>query len=159
WLNKECAPLASRFGWSGRRFDEQTDRLRQEGRHVPEDRVIREVGTENNPFLAWLRLKETTGEFDPKQPVPAEMLPLPDLLSVRRNQTLSGNLPALTLDALDNPVLAWAELESYRVTGDGARLARVWTPLTRYYDALRRLLRVDDGLYTTDFASMDNSPR
>jgi len=40
--------------------------------------------------------------------------------------------PELTLDALDHPILAWAELESYRVTGDKDRLERVWEPLVRY---------------------------
>jgi hypothetical protein len=67
--------------------------------------------------------------------------------------------PNLTLDALDNPVVAWAELESYRVTGDKSRLARVWEPLRHYYEALQKYLRQGDGLYITDWASMDNSAR
>jgi hypothetical protein len=67
--------------------------------------------------------------------------------------------PRLTLDALDNPVLAWAELESYHVTGDSARLRLVWEPLKRYYRALQIYLQQGNGLYVTDWASMDNSPR
>jgi len=67
--------------------------------------------------------------------------------------------PDLTLDALDNPIPAWAELESFSYTGDTARLARVREPLVRYYEALRKYLRQGNGLYVTDWASMDNSPR
>ena len=67
--------------------------------------------------------------------------------------------PKLTLDGLDHPILAWAELEHYRVTGDKSRLDEVWQPLVRYYSALRLYLRQGNGLYVTDWASMDNSPR
>lgn len=67
--------------------------------------------------------------------------------------------PRLTLDALDNPLPAWAELESLRVTGDRARLALVYPPLEHYYRALQKYLRQGNGLYVTDWASMDNSPR
>ncbi len=67
--------------------------------------------------------------------------------------------PRLTLDALNHPILAWAELESYRMTGDAARLARVWEPLVHYYAALQEYLLQGNGLYITDWASMDNSTR
>jgi glycogen debranching enzyme len=67
--------------------------------------------------------------------------------------------PAFTLEALNNPILAWAELESYAVTGDRSRLAGVWDPLVYYYEALQTYLRQGNGLYVTDFTSMDNSPR
>ncbi len=67
--------------------------------------------------------------------------------------------PRCTLDALNHPLPAWAEMESFRVTGEVARLRRVWTPLTRYYGALQTYLRQGNGLYTTDWASMDNSQR
>jgi hypothetical protein len=67
--------------------------------------------------------------------------------------------PRLTLDALDHPILAWAELEHYRLTGDRLRLAEVWEPLVRYYRALQKYLCQGNGLYITDWASMDNSPR
>ena len=45
--------------------------------------------------------------------------------------------PILTLDALNHPIVAWAELESYRVTGDQSRLEHVWEPLVHYYCAFR----------------------
>ncbi len=67
--------------------------------------------------------------------------------------------PFLTLDALDHPIAAWAEWEHYRVTGDSNRLQEVWEPLVHYYHALHKYLRQGDGLYVTDWASMDNSPR
>jgi hypothetical protein len=65
----------------------------------------------------------------------------------------------LTLDALNHPIFAWAELESFRLTGDKERLRLVWEPLTRYYAALQKYLRQGNGLYLTDWASMDNSTR
>ena len=67
--------------------------------------------------------------------------------------------PKLTLDALDNPILAWAEVEHYRLVGDNSRLQEAWEPLTHYYEALQKYLRQGNGLYNTDWASMDNSPR
>ncbi len=70
-----------------------------------------------------------------------------------------GPPPVLTLDALNNPVLSWAELESFAFTADTARLRAVREPLVRYYRALRKYLRQGNGLYVTDWASMDNSPR
>jgi hypothetical protein len=65
----------------------------------------------------------------------------------------------LTLDALNHPIFAWAEIESFRVTGDRDRLRRVWEPLCRYYRAFQNYVRQGNGLYMTDWASMDNSPR
>jgi hypothetical protein len=67
--------------------------------------------------------------------------------------------PHLTLDALDHPILAWAELESYRYTGDQSRLQNVWNPLVQYYRALQKYLLQGNGLYITDWGSMDDSPR
>ncbi len=67
--------------------------------------------------------------------------------------------PSLTLDALNHPILAWAELESYKWTGDIERLKIVRVPLIKYYEALKKYLRQGNGLYVTDWASMDNSPR
>ena len=67
--------------------------------------------------------------------------------------------PVLTLDALNHPILAWAELESFRIHGDRVRLAAVYEPLVRYYRALQKYIRQGNGLYMTDWASMDNSPR
>lgn len=67
--------------------------------------------------------------------------------------------PHLTLDALNHPICAWAELESVRVTGDRGRLKLVYEPLLRYYRTLQKYIRQGNGLYMTDWASMDNSPR
>lgn len=67
--------------------------------------------------------------------------------------------PRLTLDALNHPLLCWAELEHYRWTADAGRLKACWDHLVRYYRALQEYLRQGNGLYMTDWASMDNSPR
>jgi len=67
--------------------------------------------------------------------------------------------PILTLDTLNHPIFAWAEVESYRITGDVERLRNVWEPLVRYYGALQKYIRQGNGLYMTDWASMDNSAR
>lgn len=67
--------------------------------------------------------------------------------------------PKVTLDGLNHPICAWSELEHYRWSADTERLARIWDPLLRYYRALRTYLRQGNGLYVTDWAGMDNSPR
>jgi glycogen debranching enzyme len=48
---------------------------------------------------------------------------------------------------------------SYNWTGDRARLGIVREPLIRYYEALKKYIRQGNGLYMTDWASQDNSPR
>jgi hypothetical protein len=73
-------------------------------------------------------------------------------------ETPSPN-PKLTLDALNHPILAWAEMESYKWTGDKTRLELIRLPLIKYYEALKKYIRQGNGLYMTDWASMDNSPR
>jgi glycogen debranching enzyme len=67
--------------------------------------------------------------------------------------------PHNTLDALNHPILAWAEWESYLITGNKSRLGMVWEPLVKYYEALQKYIRQGNGLYMTDWASMDNSSR
>lgn len=69
------------------------------------------------------------------------------------------NPPYFRLDNLNHPIASWAELESFKHTGDRERLELVWEPLVRYYDALRYHLYNHHGLFVTDWASMDNSPR
>lgn len=76
----------------------------------------------------------------------------------RGRETPTPN-PKLTLDALNHPIPAWAELESFKWTGDKARLEIVRQPLIKYYEALKKYIRQGNGLYITDWASMDNSPR
>jgi hypothetical protein len=69
------------------------------------------------------------------------------------------NPPYLTLDNLNHPIMAWAELESYHHTGDADRLELVFEPLLKYYEAMCYHLYNHYGLFVTDWASMDNSPR
>jgi hypothetical protein len=76
-----------------------------------------------------------------------------------KNRDIPQPNPVLTLDALNHPILAWAELESYKVTGNSERLKMVYEPLVHYYGALRKYLLQGNGLYMTDWAGMDNSPR
>ena len=75
------------------------------------------------------------------------------------NRTAPTPNPVLTLDGMDHPILAWAEWESYLLTGDKKRLFRIWKPLLKYHEAFDKYLRQGNGLYMTDWASMDNSPR
>ncbi len=75
------------------------------------------------------------------------------------NRTAPVPAPLLTLDGLDHPILAWAEWESYLITGNKERLYRIWKPLLKYYEALDKYIRQGNGLYMTDWASMDNSKR
>ncbi len=67
--------------------------------------------------------------------------------------------PHLTLDSMNHPLFAWAELQSYQVTGNRERLAQVYNPIKKYYESLQTYLRQGNGLYMTDWASFDNSVR
>ncbi len=78
---------------------------------------------------------------------------------VYRDRIPPAQPPFLTLDALNHPIFSWAEREHFRVTGDSQRIALVHEPLVRYYRALQEYLRQGNGLYMTDWASMDNSQR
>lgn len=78
---------------------------------------------------------------------------------IYRGRTAPSPNPRLTLDAMDHPILAWAELESYHLTGDSSRLRLIWDPLIHYYQSYQKYLLQGNGLYVTDWASMDNSPR
>lgn len=80
-------------------------------------------------------------------------------LVVYKGRAVPTPPPVLSLDALNHPIAAWAEMESYRLTGDAARLSEVYPPLVRYYEALQKYLLQGNGLYITDWASLDNSPR
>lgn len=78
---------------------------------------------------------------------------------IYKGRSVPTPAPNLTLDSLNHPIFAWAELESYRVTADKARLEMVWEPLVKYYEALEKYLMQGNGLYITDSASMDNATR
>ncbi len=103
------------------------------------------VNTENEPLFSRWGYAWAKGTRKTKVIYKARPVPTPD--------------PTLTLDSLNHPILAWAELESYRLTGDDDRLRLVWEPLVRYYAALKKYLRQGNGLYMTDSASMDNATR
>jgi len=63
---------------------------------------------------------------------------------------------------INPPLLSWAELEHYRVTGDEARLRRVLGHLVRYDRWIEANRRRADGSYwfaDCGSAGMDNSPR
>lgn len=64
-----------------------------------------------------------------------------------------------TLDNLNHPILAWAEWVSFQQTGNLARLTAVFMPLYYQFLSLKKYLQHQNGLYVTDWASMDNSPR
>lgn len=107
------------------------------------------INSEDKPLFSrwgWPSYKAEVG-IDRDQPV------------IYKGRKIPTPNPVFTLDALDHPILAWAELQHYQITGDRERLREVWEPLVHYYDALHKYLRQGNGLYVTDWASMDNSPR
>lgn len=67
--------------------------------------------------------------------------------------------PRLTLEGMNHPILSWAEMESFQLTADTSRLRMVWEPLIHYFAALKKYLRQGNGLFVTDWAQMDNTPR
>ncbi len=108
------------------------------------------VNAERRPLFSrwgWDGLGKKMTPLDPNAPVVYTGRPPP------------GEIPYLTIDALDHPIAGWAEMESFRYTGDRQRLGRVWKPLVAYYEALDKFLVQGNGLYITDWASMDDSPR
>lgn len=163
WVNSECKRLASRFGWSGERFIQQADRLASSyggPRYAELDQWIAAQHSWDNPLLAWAQLQVYRGNVNPPHPQSMLTLEPPEsLLVTYRGRAPPPARPVFTLEALNNPLLAWAELESYRQTGDTERLRRVWPPLVHYYEAFDTYLRQGNGLYVTDFTSMDNSAR
>jgi len=64
-----------------------------------------------------------------------------------------------TPHSLNHPILAWAEVESYKITGDKKRLEMVYEPLVKYFYAYEKIKEPKSGLYLVSWASMDNSPR
>ena len=155
WVNDECKPLASRFGWSAEPFVQQTKEwavVHSDVDPPPQDPLVESIGFDH-PLVAWIELKR-------HRSAAGEETPVPGATAVSyRNRAVPREHPHFTLEALGHPILAWAEWESYRVTGDEARLAIVWEPLVRYYRSLQTYLLQGNGLYMTDWASMDNSPR
>ena len=64
-----------------------------------------------------------------------------------------------TPDSLNHPILAWAECESFRVTGDLKRLKLVYPSLVPYYRSYAKIRHPESGFIRTSWASMDNSTR
>lgn len=122
----------------------------------PTGEICREIQRRSGlDFVYWVNAEDSTlfsrwGWIFP----PARQTPV-----LYKDRTAPTPNPRLTLDATNHPILAWAELESYRFTGDTSRLRLIWDPLVQYYRAYQTYLRQGNGLYTTDWASMDNSPR
>ncbi|MGA7303815.1 MAG: hypothetical protein WBW88_03025, partial [Rhodothermales bacterium] len=105
--------------------------VRATGRDLPEW-----TNTENQPLFSRIGWSGTWDDR-PEHPIPIEY---------RGREAPSVN-PSLTLDGLNHPILAWAEMESFRQTGNRDRLDRVFEPLTRYFGALDTYLRQGNGLY------------
>lgn len=61
--------------------------------------------------------------------------------------------------SLNHPILAWAEVESYKMTNDKKRLKMVYPALAAYFKSYVKILDEKSGLYLGTWASMDNSPR
>ena len=122
----------------------------------PDGEICRQISRETgDDYVEWVN-KEDKNLFSRWGPLFRGGITW-DVEYVRRERPTPK--PVLTLDALNHPIAAWVELESYRITGDKERLFRVWEPLVQYYKALQKYIRQGNGLYITDWASMDNSPR
>ena len=105
-------------------------------------------------FVAWINAQRkpfysTAGWNTDKSNVPI----------IYRDRKTPESPSHVTLDALDHPIFSWAEMEHCRVTGDKERIALVYEPLKHYLQALNTYIRQGNGLYMTDWASMDNSRR
>lgn len=61
--------------------------------------------------------------------------------------------------SLNHPILAWAEIESFKITADTSRLQQVYFPLVAHYYAYNKIRDPKSLLFYGSWASMDNSPR
>lgn len=90
---------------------------------------------------------------------------LPDGEIVREVGEKDGHLGVVgwsepgTEGNLNHPILPWAELESYKITANKQRLADVYLPLVNYRESFKKIYHAESGLYLTDKAAMDDSPR
>lgn len=77
-----------------------------------------------------------------------------------RRPTISTHPPArVAIDGYTDHKFHWSEWLNYKITGDARRLARVFTPLQALYRAFETYLQDRNGLFITDWAGLDNSPR
>ena len=90
---------------------------------------------------------------------------LPDGEIVREVGEKNGHLGVVgwsepgTEGNLNHPILPWAELESFKITGNIKRLNNVYLPLQKYRESFKKIYHQKSGLYLTDKAAMDDSPR
>ncbi|MCO4822416.1 MAG: hypothetical protein KC469_10130 [Flavobacteriaceae bacterium] len=90
---------------------------------------------------------------------------LPDGEIVREIGEKDGHLGVIgwsepgTEGNLNHPILPWAELESFKTTANKNRLERVYLPLKKYRESFKKIYHKQSGLYLTDKAAMDDSPR
>ena len=111
----------------------------------PDGEICQEIGADGEDHPAWVN---------------REGLPLFTRRSGRAVPLdRPAPVPALTLDGLNHPLAAWAELCHFRQAADAERLLEVWEPLLAQYDAMRTHLRHANGLYVANWASLENSPR
>lgn len=74
--------------------------------------------------------------------------------------TLATHPPArVRMDGYTDHKFHWAEWLNYKTTGDAARIGRAFRPLEKLYRAFEVYLQDRNGLFVTDWAGMDNSPR
>lgn len=72
----------------------------------------------------------------------------------------SGEAPRVAVEGLNDPsAMLWGEWASYEITGDRERLRRILSPQEKWFEAFERFLKDTNGLYVTDWASADNTPR
>ncbi|MEK7413923.1 MAG: trehalase family glycosidase [Planctomycetota bacterium] len=68
--------------------------------------------------------------------------------------------PEVSVDGMnDPPCMALAEVEYARISGDTSRFPTVFEHLSRLYKSFQTYRRDANGLFVTDWAIMDNSPR
>lgn len=111
------------------------------------------VNTLKKPLYSYFHNHYGHRRLKGHEPISYETMYKPDLGRQMRS------IPYLTLDNLNHPIMAFAEWESYLQTGDQKRLQQVIEPLYRNYESLKEHLKHQNGLFITDWASMDNSPR
>lgn len=58
-----------------------------------------------------------------------------------------------TPESINEPIAAWAERESYRMTGDRKRLRSVYETLGKYYQACQKLKDPTSGLFGSDLSA------
>lgn len=126
-------------------------------KQYPDGEICREISRENGtdcPFWVNTTKEDLYSAWGYNVPDKREKTPVNYV-----GRETPATPPHHTLDNMNHPIMAWAELVSYRLTGDKARLKMIYEPLKHQYYAFREYSRQGNGLYMTDWASMDNSSR